>query len=176
MRIAGIGLAAATLIAWVPQDFSTTAQFSVDGDALRLQSAVAIVDQTAGRTWIHVYFYAFPFTSADVTAIATGSIATLERKRNGAPDLKHSRAAMHLLIEKNWSLANASLEVPGLTCTFFHDPALSKDAVQSFVSDGVRLQFRAKAATTCDLASVGGRRQRMTWDVDVNLPLFRKSV
>lgn len=173
MKIAGLWLAA-SLLAWVPQDFRTTAQFSVDENVLRLQSAVAIVDQTAGRTWIHAYFYAFPFTPADVAAAAGGSIATLEQRRNAAPDRNHSRAVVHMLVDKNWKLSNASLEVPGLTCTIFEDPALSKGAIQSFVSDGTRLQLKAKSSTICDLTGVGGRRQRMTWDVDVSLPIFKK--
>jgi hypothetical protein len=173
MSLAGT-LLLTTLAAWVPQDFRTTARFSVDESVLRLQSAVAIVDQGYGRTWIHVYFFAFPLTPADVTAVADGNVAPLEKKRNSAPDLNHSRAAMHLLVDASWALTNASLEMPGLTCTFFEDPALSKGAVQSFVSDGTRLQLTAKSSTICDLTPAGGRKQRMTWDVDVSLPVFKK--
>ena len=167
-------LLAPTLIAWVPQDFRTTAHFSVDDRVLRLQAAAAILEQTAGRTWIHVYFYSFPFTPADVSAIAGGSVAALERKWNAGPDPNHSRAVVHMLVDKSWKLSNVALEVPGLTCTIVEDPARSKRAVQSFVTDGSRVQLKAKSSTICDLTSVGGRRQRMTWNVDVSLPIFKK--
>jgi hypothetical protein len=164
------------LTAWTPQDFRTTAQFSGDGKVVNTEAAVAVVQTASGRTWMHVYFYAFPFTPEDVAAFSGGSIAALEQKRlqltRSGLDINRSRAAMHLLVDNGWRLSNASVEIPGLTCTFFSDPMLSKGAIQSFVTDGTRLRLRAKSETVCDLTAVGGGKPRMSYAVDVNLPVF----
>jgi hypothetical protein len=161
-----------------PQTFHTTARFSVDSDVLRLQTAVAIAESHASFrdvSWLHLYFYAFPLTPDDVAGLSAGSIDGLERKRTravGGPDRNHSRAVLHLLLDRDSRLSNASLEVPGLTCTIVVESATAKNAVQDYQFDGKRLQVKARGASTCDLTSVGGGKRGMSWDVDVNIPVF----
>src|SRR5262245_44675329 len=103
--------------------FRTSARFSVDADVLQLQTAVAIAedhDRSRNFSLVRIYFYTFPLTAEDIATLSQGSVAALERKRNsrrGGPDLNHSRAVLHFLLDKNSALSNASLEIPGLTCT-----------------------------------------------------------
>lgn len=124
---------------------------------------------------VRIYFYAFPLTADDVASVSSGSIAALERKRTsarGQPDLNHSKAVLHFLLDRNSALWNASLEVPGLTCTIVVDPATAKSAVQVFELAEKQLRVEAKGTTTCDLTSIDGRKRPMSWDVSVNVPVF----
>src|SRR4051812_40512179 len=107
-----------------PQTFHTAARFSVDSDVLRLRTAVALAEPHArvnSFSWVRVYFYAFDLSAADLAGLSHGSTDGLERRRlhpsAGDPDVNHSRAALHFLLDKDSRLSNASLEVPGLTCT-----------------------------------------------------------
>jgi hypothetical protein len=162
-----------------PQTFRTSARFSVDSDELRLKAAVALSEPHAHFgtfSWVRVYFYAFDLTAADVSSLSHGSVDGLERRRmqlsSGGPDLNHSRAVLHLLIDKDSKLSNASLEVPGLTCTIMVDASTAASAVQTYQNDGRQLQVKAKGASVCDLTAVKGGRRPITWDVDVNIPIF----
>ena len=164
-----------------PQTLHTTAHFSVDADVLSLQTAVAISQPHARFkefSWLQIYFYAFPLTADDVAALSTGSIAALEHKRTqaaaGGPDPNHSRAVLHLLLDKDSKLSNASLEVPGLTCTIVEEPATAKNAVQTYQFDGKQLQVDARGASVCDQMSVSGGKRMMSWEVGVNIPVFAR--
>lgn len=125
-----------------------------------------------------IYFYAFPLTADDIAGLSTGSIDALERKRTkavaGGTDVNHSRAVLHLLLDKDSKLSNASLEVPGLTCAIVVEPATAKNAVQAYQFDGNRLHVKAPGASVCDLTSVGGGKRGMSWEVDVNTPVFAR--
>jgi len=162
-----------------PQTFRTTARFSVDADVLPLQTAVAIAEphvRFKDFSWVRIYFYAFPLAAADVAGLSTGSIDALERKRMrsaaSGPDMNHSRAVLHLLLDMDSQLSNASLEVPGLTCTIVVEPATAKNAVQAYRFDGKWLRVKAQGTSVCDLTSVGGGKRGMSWDIDVNIPVF----
>jgi hypothetical protein len=163
------------------QAFHTAARFSAGADVLQLQTAIAIAEPHArhnGFSWIRIYFYAFDLSAADVAGVSSGNIEGLERRRTqaarGGPDLNHSRAALHFLLDKNSRLSNASLEVPGLTCTIVVDAASAAKAVQIFETDGRQLRVKAKGTAVCDLTSVNGEKRSMSWDVDVNVPVFVK--
>jgi len=161
-----------------PRAFQTNARFTVDSDVLQLQTAVAVAEPPAtvkNFSVVRIYFYAFPLTAEDVASLSTGSLAALERKRTGArgqPDLNHSRAVVHFLLDRNSALWNASLEVPGLTCTIVVEPAAAKFAVQVFELAGKQLHVEAKGTTTCDLTSINGGKRKMSWDFAVNIPVF----
>ena len=161
-----------------PHAFQTNARFTVDSDVLQLQTAVAIAEPPAtvkNFSVVRIYFYAFPLTTDDVASLSNGSIAALERKRTsarGQPDLNHSRAVLNFLLDRKSALWNASLEVPGLTCTIVVEPAAAKSAVQVFELAGKQLHVEAKGSTTCDLTSINGSKRRMSWDVGVNVPVF----
>jgi hypothetical protein len=162
-----------------PAAFHTAARFSIDADVRRLQTAVAISEPHSRfkeYSWVRVYFYAFPLTTADVTDVSTGSIAGLEQKRSQAPagglDMNHSRAVLHFLLDKDAQLSNASLEVPGLTCTIVVERTKASSAVQEFRFDGRQLHLTAKGESVCDLTSISGGKRTMSWDVDTTLPVF----
>ena len=164
-----------------PQAFHTSARFSAGSDVLQLQTAVAIAEPHASVknfSWIRLYFYAFELTRPDVLSLSTGSIDAPERRRiqaePGGPDLNHSRAVLHFLLDKDSTLSNASLEVPGLTCTIVVEPSTATKAIQTFQLDERQLQVKAKGTTVCDLTSIGGGKRPMSWDVDVNVPVFAK--
>ena len=161
-----------------PQAFHTAARFSVDSDVLRLRTAVAIAEPHARVntfSWIRIYFYAFDLTAADISSLSHGNIDALERKRlqptPGGPDVNHSRAALHFLLDKDSKLSNASLEVPGLTCTIVVDASTATTAVQAFQFDGRQLQVKARGASVCDLTAIKGGKRPITWDVDVSVPV-----
>jgi hypothetical protein len=158
--------------------FRTSARFSVDAEVLQLQTAVAIAedrDRSKNSSRVRIYFYAFPLTAEDIGTLSRGSVAALERKRNsmgGPPGLNHSRAVLHFLLDKNSALSNASLEIPGLTCTIVAESATAKNAVQLFQFSGTQLRVEARGNTSCDLTSIGGRKRAMSWDVNVDVPVF----
>jgi hypothetical protein len=163
-----------------PRALHTAARFSAGAGVLDLQTAVAIAEPHAyfkNFSWVRVYFFAFDLTPSDIQGLSAGSIDGLERKRmqmaRGGPDLNHSRAALHFLLDRD-TLSNASLEVPGLTCTILVEPSSAPNAVQTFQFDGRQLQVKAKGMTVCDLTSIGGGKHPMTWDVDVDVPVFAK--
>jgi len=116
--------------------------------------------------------------SQRTTSPACRLAASSERKRTqaaaGGPDLNHSRAVLYFLLDKDSKPSNASLEVPGLTCTIVVEPATAKNAVQAFLFDGRQLQVKANGRSVCDLTSVSGGKRVMTWDVDVNIPVFAR--
>jgi len=179
---AGLSVLAQQPIA-TPRTFHTIASFSVDADVLRLQTAVAISEPHARFeefSWLRIYFYAFPLTSDDVAALSSGGIAALERKRKQVTvsgrdlHLDHSRAVLNLLLDSESHLSNVSLETPGLTCTIAAEPATAKNAVQSYQFDGRQVQVKAKGVSVCDLTSISGGKPAMSWDVDVNLPVFAR--
>ncbi|MGH9412008.1 MAG: hypothetical protein ACRD1V_21435, partial [Vicinamibacterales bacterium] len=63
---------APTLAAAAFQGFDTSAAFSVDGHELRLRSAVAIAapqQSPNAYSWVRIYFYAFPLTADQVSAV-----------------------------------------------------------------------------------------------------------
>ena len=161
---------------------ATTATFSVDRQALRLPTAVAIAaphQNAGGFSRVTIYFYAFPLTADQIAAVSTtGQIDVPEKRRRqrqpGDPDMNHSRAALHLLLARDGTLWNASLEVPGLTCTIVADPAAAASAIQSYENDGARVRVRAKGASVCDLSSVGGGQHELAWNVEVDAPLYRQ--
>jgi hypothetical protein len=162
-----------------PETFHTAARFSVDSDVLRLRTAVAFAEPHARVntfSWIRLYFYAFDLSAADVSGLSRGSTDGLERRRMlpspGGPDMNHSRAALHFLLDKDWKLSNASLEVPGLTCTIVVEASTAAAAVQTFRFDGRQLQVKAKGATVCDLTAIKGGKRPISWDVDVSIPAF----
>jgi hypothetical protein len=162
-----------------PETFHTAARFSVDSDVLRLRTAVAFAEPHARfntLSWVRIYFYAFDLTAADVSGISHGNTDGLERRRiqpsAGGPDTNHSRAALHFLLDKDSKLSNASLEVPGLTCTIVVEASTAAVAVQTFRFDGRQLEVKAKGATVCDLTAIKGGMRPISWDVDVKIPAF----
>jgi hypothetical protein len=125
-----------------PETFHTAARFSVDSDVLRFRTAVAFTEPHARdntSSWIRIYFYAFDLTAADVIGLSHGTMDGLELHRKqpspGGPDVNHSRAALHFLLDKDSKLSNASLEVPGLTCTIVVEASTATTAVQTFRFD-----------------------------------------
>jgi hypothetical protein len=162
-----------------PETFRTAARFSVDSDVLRLRTAVAFAEPHERLTtfsWVRIYFYGFDLTAADVSGLSRGTTDGLERRRMqpspGRPDMNHSRAALHFLLDKDSKLSNASLEVPGLTCTIVVEASTAAAAVQTFRFDGRQLQVKARGATVCDLTAIKGGTRPISWDVDVNIPAF----
>ena len=163
-----------------PDAFRTNAQFSVDKDVLRFSSVVAVVESRPsppGHSVLRVYFYSFPFSADDIAGLANGSVEPLERKRMqtaSAQERNRSRAVLHLLLNEGSNLWNASLEVPGTTCTIVVAPENVKAAFQEYAFNGKQLRLKGKGASTCDLTSVGAGKRELSWDVDVRILVFTK--
>ena len=173
-------LVAAILAVVAAQGAGTPATFSVDGHDMRLRSAVAIASAhpNAGHySTLAIYFYAFAVAPAQLAAVSsTGRIDVLEARREqqkpGEPDRNHSRAVLNLLLDRNARLTNASLEVPGLTCTIVVDEPSAPDAIQLYENDGHHVRIHARGTKTCDMTNIGGGKHPMSWDVDATVPVF----
>lgn len=179
MRLPLVVVIATLAAVWTPQGTNSASTFSADGHEMRLRPAVAIVSRHQvypNYSWVAIYFYAFPPTPQQLAAVSsTGKVDALEARRHqrlpGDPDLNHSRAVLHLLLDHDKKLSNASLEIPGLTCTILVDAATKNDAVQLYENDGSRVRLGARGTSVCDLTSVGGGRHPLAWNVDADVPL-----
>lgn len=160
--------------------FRTTARFSVDARELALGSAVATSEPHAlfpGASWVHLYFYAFPFAAEDVASVANGNAAALDAKqlRLAAPAARNSsRAVVHLLVEKDMTVSNVSLELPGVTCTIAETPAQVKAAFPDYRFDGQTAALRGSGRFACDLQSIGMGKPVLSWNVNATVPVFPK--
>ena len=164
-----------------PDTFKTTARFAVDRTALVLSSAVATVEPRSnapGYRWLRVYFYAFPLTAADVTAVKTGSVESLERrwksKADHPADYNVSNAVLQLGIDKDGRAWQIDLAIPGHSCTVAASDRESAAAMQTYQFDGRRLRLKTKGSHVCDFNARGVANPTFTWDVDVSLPVFDK--
>jgi hypothetical protein len=164
-----------------PASFHTAAHFSVDATELALTTAVATFEPHRtfqGYSWLHVYFYAFPLTDDDVSGVMSGNVDGLDRKQlqraTTAREHNSSRAVLHLLIEKDATVSNVSLEVPGVTCTIAETPEKVKRAFPEYQFDGKRVALHGTGTFECDLRSIGMGKRLLGWNVDVKVPAFEK--
>jgi hypothetical protein len=180
-----LSLGAAIALLWqatapIPPDkFRTTARFSVDATQLPLTTVVATVEPhrtVQGDSWLHVYFYAFPFTPDDVSSVMNGKVDQLDRRQlltaRTASERNSSRAVLHLLVERDSTVSNVSLELPGVTCTIAETAEKMKAAFPDYRYDGKSVALRGQGRFECDLSSVGMGKRQLTWNVDVNVPVF----
>jgi hypothetical protein len=164
-----------------PAAFKTHAVFSVDNDAMSLTSVAATIEARAnapGYSWLRINFYSFPFTAADIAGAVKGHVESMDAKwKNKASNPKeynHSNAVLQLSVDKDLKVWQIDMAVPGHTCTIApYEPDVKK-ALQDYRFDGKRLRLKSKGSFVCELKSLGIPNQRFSWDLDLDVPVFRK--
>jgi hypothetical protein len=95
-----------------------------------------------------------------------GSFEGIDSERGSRADGPRTSAAAR-------PLSNASLVLPGVTCTIVVAPEYASAAFD-FRFDGRQLRLRGKGTHECDLTSIGMGKPMLGWDVDVDVPVFIK--
>ena len=164
-----------------PKAFETRAVFSIDKDAMTLTSVAATVEPRPGApgySWLRITFYSFPFTAADRAAAAKGNLESMDarwtNKATNPKDYNHSNAVIQLGVDKNWKAWQVDMSVPGHACTIAGSEREVKAALQEYRFDGTRLRLKGKGSFVCDMNTPGVPNRRYGWDLDLDVPVFRK--
>jgi hypothetical protein len=164
-----------------PKAFETHAVFSIDTDAMTLTSVAATIEprpSAPGYSGIQMSFYAFKFTAADIAGAMKGRVESMDAKwTRTASDPKvynHSYAFIQLTVDKDFKVWQIDMSVPGHACTIASSEPRVKSALQEYRFDGTRLRLKSKGSFVCDLGSLAGPNRRFGWDLDLDVPVFRK--
>ncbi len=183
--------AALALCAFVPSQgdqgkpdakaFETRAVFSIDKDAMTLTSVAATVQPRPGApgySWLRITFYSFPFTAPDRAAATKGNLESMDARwtaKAGNPkDYNHSNAVIQLGVDKNWKVWQVDMSVPGHACTIAGSEREVTAALQEYRFDGTRLRLKGKGSFVCEMNTPGVPNRRYGWDLDLDIPVFRK--
>jgi hypothetical protein len=138
-----------------------TATFRVDGVTTTPSTVVATIEPRPGAPgyfWLRLYFYS--------------SLTAVERKQaeRGGVDAHrtHWAAVFQLGLDKQSTIWQVDLSVPGHACTLAASDRDARIAIQTFRFGGGQLSLKAKGLHVCDLSSLGIPNQRFEWDVDVD--------
>lgn len=163
------------------RDFDTTAKLSVDQQALSFSSAVAIREARKNLRfeWVRIHLYAFQLTPDDISAAKTGDVTPMDHKSNknfNDPNV-HSNVwgVVQLSVDDAFKVWQVDIAIPGRACTIASTESEVDAFVQEYNYDGETIRLKSKGSHTCNLSSVGAGLQNYRWDIDVNLPVFKKS-
>lgn len=163
-----------------PKAFETRAVFSIDKDAMTLTSVAATIEPRPGApgySWLRMNFYAFKFTAADIAGAVKGRVESMDAKwTRTASDPKiynHSYGVFQLSVDKNFKVWQIDMSVPGHACTIASSEPRVKGALQAYRFDGTHLRLKSKGSFVCDLG-LGGPNRSFGWDLDLDVPVFRK--
>jgi hypothetical protein len=164
-----------------PNSFRTNANFSVDGDAMSLSTAVATFEPRLGApgySWLRVSFYSFPVAADDLIGVMKGDVSSMDKKRSkksGNPkDYNTSYAFIQLTVDKDLKVWQVDMSVPGHGCTIAPFEADVKKFLQDYQFDGKDLRLKSKGSYVCDMKSLGIPDQKFGWDMDLNTTVFKK--
>lgn len=162
-------------------DFDTTAKISVDQQALSFSSAVAIREARKNLRfeWVQIHFYAFHLTPEDISAAKTGDVTPMDHKSNKNfidPNV-HSNVwgVIQLSVDDAFKVWQVDIAIPGHACTIASTESEVDAFLQDYSYDGETIRLKSKGFHTCDLSSVGAGVQNFRWDIDVSVPVFKKS-
>ena len=165
-----------------PSSFNTTAKFSVDNNVMTLSSAVAILEPRPGAPgyyWLRITFYSFPLTAADVAGVVSGNIDSLERKwsatASNPKQYNNSHAVIQLTVDSAFKVWQVDMFVPGYGSTIAPSEPDVKNFLQTYQFDGKRLNLKSKGSYVPDTKSAGVPNHKFGWDIDLDLPVFRKA-
>src|SRR5262245_56884470 len=134
------------ILAAVATEPVSTARFSVDGVTSMPSATLATVQPRNGAptySWLRVYFYA--------------SAAATDRAKASSPrDLTNTNwsAVLQLTVDKEATVWQVDLSVPGHTCTVAASDGEARDILQMFQFDGARLRLRSRGSHVCDMRSL----------------------
>jgi hypothetical protein len=164
-----------------PNSFHTSANFSVNDDAMSLSTAVATIEPRLGApgySWLRIYFYSFPVAANDMSAVMKGDTSSMDRKWNNKAsnpkDYNTSRAVLQLSVDKNSKVWQVDMSVPGHSCTIAPFEPDVKTFLQAYKFDGKNLRLKSKGSYVCDMKFMGIPNQKFGWDIDLNTTVFEK--
>ena len=152
-----------------PKTFETHAVFSIDKDAVVLKNVVATIEPrlgAAGYSWLRLRFYPFRLSAAQIDAAMKGHFESIESKWG---------AVFQLGVDKNFTVWQIDMAVPGNTCTVAPDEPQVKSALQEYRLDGKRLRLKSKGSFVCEMNSRGIPNRRYGWELDLDVPVFQKA-
>jgi hypothetical protein len=166
-----------------PSAFQTHAVFSIDDDAMSLTSVAATIEarrNVPGFSWLRLNFYSFRFTAVDIAGAVNGQVDSMDKKwkarASNPKDYNHSNAVVQLSVDKDLKVWQVDVSVPGHACTIAASERDVKSVLQDYRFDGKRLRLKSKGSFVCDMKSLGIPNQRFGWDLDLDVPVFRKTV
>jgi hypothetical protein len=164
-----------------PNSFHTSANFSVENDAMSLSTAVATIEPRLGApgySWLRIYFYSFPVAADDIAGILKGDAGSMDKKWNSKAsnpkDYNTSRAVLQLSVDKNSKVWQVDMSVPGHSCTIAPFEPDVKTFLQAYQFDGKNLRLKSKGSYVCDMKFMGIPNQKFGWDIDLNTTVFEK--
>jgi len=144
-----------------------TATFRVEGVTSTPSTVVATIEPRLGAPgyrWLRVYFY---------SSLTAAERAQVERGGSDA-SRSHWAAVLQFSLDKQSTIWQVDLAVPGHTCTVAASDGEAKKAVQTFQLENGRLNLTAKGVHVCDMKSLGIPDQTFEWDVNVAAPVFER--
>lgn len=159
-------LCTSTLLAAVAVGSVQTAKFSVDGVTRTPSTIVATIQPrtaASGYSWLRVYFYSSSLPASERANAASGRVASIRTRWT---------AVLQFTVDKNSTVWQIDLSLPGHTCTIAESDRDARNALQEFQYEGGRLRVRGKGFHVCDMASLGIPNQRFDWDVDFETPVI----
>ncbi len=164
-----------------PNSFHTSANFSVENDAMSLSTAVATIEPRLGApgySWLRIYFYSFPVAADDMAAVMKGDTSSMDgkwnKKASNPKDYNTSRAVLQLSVDKNSKVWQVDMSVPGHSCTIAPFEPDVKTFLQAYQFDGKNLRLKSKGSYVCDMKFMGIPNQKFGWDIDLNTTVFEK--
>ncbi len=157
-----------TLLAAAVLTAAQTAKFAVDGAATSASTIVATIQpRTAapGYSWLRIYFYSSPLSAADRAQAAKGDIDSIQTRW---------AAVLQLTVDKNSTVWQVDLSLPGHTCTIAESDRAARNALQAFQFDGGRLRLKGKGTHACDMASLKVPNRKFEWDLEFEAPVVKR--
>ena len=164
-----------------PNSFHTSANFSVDNNAMSLSTAVATIEPRLGApgySWLRISFYSFPVAVDDIAGILKGDTGSMDKKWNkkasDPKDYNISNAVIQFSVDKNLKVWQVDMSVPGHSCTIAPFEPDVKNFLQDYQFDGKNLRLKSKGSYVCDMKFMGIPNQKFAWDIDLNTAVFEK--
>ena len=160
---------ASTLLTAAAISVAQTSRFGVDGKTTSPSTMVATIQpRTAapGYSWLRIYFYSSSLTASERANATKGDVESI---RTGWA------AVLQLTLDKNATVWQIDLSLPGHTCTIAASDRDAKNVLQEFHFDGTRLRVKGKGFHDCDLTSLRIPNQRFEWDMNFETSVITKS-
>ena len=160
---------ASALLAATAISSAQTARFAVDGVTTAPSTTVATIEpRTAapGYSWLRLYFYPSSLTGGERALATKGDVESIRTRW---------AAVLQLTIDKNSTVWQIDLSLPGHTCTIAASDRDARNVLQDFQFDGKRLRLKGKGFHDCDMASLRLPNQRFEWEMDIETSVITKS-
>ena len=123
-------------------------------------------DSRARYSWLRIYFYSSSLTASERAHATKGDIDSIRTAW---------AAVLQLTVDKNSTVWQIDLSLPGHTCTIAASDRDARNVLQDFQFDGGRLRVKGKGFHDCDLTSLRVPNQRFEWDMNFETSVITKS-